>query len=139
MKQRHLLIVSLMLLFLAGGLSAQPWSGILLPTSGAGACTVGVTSSPGQCAIDWTTAGVPGGIPSASWTQSGSTITATQSPCNSGSGDCTSTIQTALNACGTNHYVLLGSGTFLINGNLVVPANCVLRGGGANLTILNAN
>ncbi len=90
------------------------WAGILSPSR----------------ATDWTQAGVPGGVPSASWTQSGSTIAA-------GSGDRTSTIQTAMNSCGTNHYVLLGAGTFLIDGTLSIPSNCVLRGSGANQTILN--
>lgn len=116
---------------------AQAWSGILLPTT-AGGCTVGQTTSADRCAIDWTTAGVPGGIPSGSWGQSGSTITAAQAPCNSGTGDCTSTIQTALNSCGANHYVLLGAGTFLIDGSLSIPSNCALRGSGANQTILSA-
>lgn len=100
---------------------AQLWSGILDPTR----------------AIDWSTVGIPGGIPSGSWTQSGSTIAA--SACGSGSSDCTSTIQTALNSCGTNHYVLLGVGTFLLDGGLTVPSNCALRGAGANQTILNAH
>ena len=99
---------------------AQLWSGILDPTR----------------AIDWSTAGIPGGIPSGSWTQSGSTIAA--SACGDGSSDCTSTIQAALNSCGTSHYVLLGAGTFLLNGGLTVPSNCALRGAGANQTILNA-
>ena len=99
---------------------AQLWSGILDPTR----------------AIDWSTAGIPGGIPSGSWTQSGSTIAA--AACGDGSSDCTSTIQTALNSCGANHYVLLGAGTFLLRGGLTVPSKCALRGAGADQTILNA-
>lgn len=79
-------------------------------------------------AIDWSTAGVPGGIPSGSWTQSGGTIAA---------GASAATIQTALNACGTNHFVHLGTGTFSLNNGLTVPSNCELRGDGANLTTLN--
>lgn len=135
MKHRHSLFVSLVLFSLPSCLSSQPWSGILLPTSGSGACAL----SAGRCAIDWTASGVPGGIPSGTWTQSGSTITAAQSPCSNGSGDCTSTIQTALNACGGSKYVLLGAGTFRINGNLTVPDHCVLRGSGADQTILDAH
>lgn len=116
---------------------AQLWSGILNPTYGTGACNPISLSAPQACAIDWSTVGIPGGIP-ASWTQAGSTINAAQSPCNSGAGDCTATIQTALNACGTNHYVQLGAGTFLVDGNLSVPSNCYLAGQGANQTILNS-
>jgi len=116
---------------------AQAWSGILNPTYGSGACNPTSLSAPQACAIDWSTAGIPGGIPS-SWTQSGATINATNSACNNGSGDCTSTIQAALNACGTNQFVQLGAGTFLINGNLSIPSNCYLTGLGANQTILNS-
>lgn len=111
---------------------AQPWAGILSPTSGAGACTVGGTSAPGACGIDWTQAGIPGGIPSGSWTQSGSTIAATGS-------DQTTAIQNALNACGTNHFVLLAAGTFRVDGVLTVPSNCALRGAGADQTIVNGH
>src|ERR1700690_3677655 len=117
MNRRHSLLFALVLFLLPVCSYSQPWSGILLPTSGTGACTAGATSSPGRCATDWTTAGIPGGIPSGSWTQSGATITAAQSPCNNGSGDCTSAIQTALNACSGSKYVLLEAGTFRINGN----------------------
>jgi len=99
--------------------AAQQWSGILDPTR----------------AIDWSAAGVPGGIPSGSWTQSGSTILA--STLGNGASDATSGIQTALNACGTNHFVLLGAGTFRINTFLSIPNNCVLRGAGASQTKLN--
>jgi hypothetical protein len=132
---RRLLVALLTpILFLSAISHAQQlWSGILKPTSGAGACTTPSLAAPGACAIDWSSAGVPSGIPSGSWTQSGSTITAT-------SGDRTSTIQSALNACGgtssAGKYVLLGSGTFNIT-SLSIPSYCVLRGAGAANTILN--
>jgi hypothetical protein len=113
--------MKLTILVIASALSfAQPWSGIL----------------PSGTAITWTV-GLPSGIPSGSWTQSGSTILAATSPCNNGSGDCTSTINTALASCGTNHYVLLGSGTFSVT-TINVPATCELRGSGPNSTILSA-
>jgi hypothetical protein len=104
-------------LIMAGAIhcDAQLWSGILDPSR----------------AVDWSTAGIPGGIPSGSWTQSGTTIAAT-------GADQTSQIQTALNSCGSNQYVLLASGKFLLNGGLTIPSNCVLRGAGADQTILNA-
>ncbi|HWZ99309.1 MAG TPA: hypothetical protein VN025_16245 [Candidatus Dormibacteraeota bacterium] len=127
-----LIALAIVLLCLPATVSAQNWAGILKPTSGAGACTLAVTGVAGGCAIDWSQTGIPGGIPSGSWTQSGSTITSTGS-------DQTSQIQTALNACGTNHYVLLAAGTFLINTNVTVPSNCELRGSGANRTILNVH
>jgi len=111
MTNRKQLLLPLILLLIPAALHAQAWSGILDPAR----------------AIDWTKAGVPGGIPSGSWTQSGATIAA---------GASTATIQTALNACGTNQYVLLGSGKFLIT-SLSIPSNCVLRGSGTLNTILN--
>jgi hypothetical protein len=93
-----------------------------------------------MCAIDWSTAGIPGGIPSGSWTQSGSTIQA--STYGNGSTDATSGIQSALNSCGgtssAGKFVLLSAGTFLIDGQLSVPSYCALRGAGANQTILNS-
>ncbi len=118
MNIKKLVLVGL-LLFPLTAFGQYPWSGIL----------------PSGTGIDWSQAGVPGGIPSPGWTQSGATNAATQ--CGSGSTDCTSTIQTALNACGTSHFVLLGAGTFLINSSVSVPSNCALRGSGANQTILN--
>lgn len=74
-----------------------------------------------------------GGIP-ATRTQFGSTLTPT-------GGDDTTQIQTALNGCGANQYVLLGSGTFLISttnyGALHFASdNTTLRGSGAGVTIL---
>src|SRR2546428_9682957 len=82
---------------------AQPWSGIIDPSR----------------AIDWSTAGVPGGIPT-NRTQCGSTIPPTNNA---------SVIQNALNACGANQYVKLGPGTFnLTTGVNVMNNNTTLRG-----------
>ncbi len=136
MKMRRIFLAASLLLALPHPSHAQLWSGILSPTNGSGACTLLPTSTYAGCGIDWQDyTGVPGEIPSGSWTQSGTTITTTGS-------DQTSAIQSALNSCGTNHYVLLGGTpsspqTFVIDGNLSVPSNCVLRGAGANAAILN--
>ncbi len=133
MKQKQLILFFLAIVpTLLVRANAQNWTGILKPTFGTGACTLSPTKAPAACAIDWSQTGIPGGIPSSSWTQSGSTITATGS-------DQTSQIQTALNACGTNHYVLLAKGTFTINSFVVVPSNCELRGSGADQTILSTH
>jgi hypothetical protein len=138
MKRWHSpLILIIFLLTIPALAHAQAWSGILLPTFGSDACNPTSTTAPGRCAIDWSTAGIPGGIPSGTWTQSGSTILA--STYANGWTDATAGIQSALNACaGSGEYVLLGAGTFLIDGNLSIPSNCVLRGKGANKTILNS-
>jgi hypothetical protein len=121
MIRNRIFLFFALLLCVTASSYAQLWSGIL----------------PAGTAVNWSTAGISGGIPSASWTQSGSTIAATA--CGSGTTDCTSTIQAALNACGTakNQYVLLGPGTFLLDGVLNIPSYCALRGSGANSTILS--
>src|SRR5437867_12051381 len=92
---------------------AQPWSGIIDPSR----------------AIDWSKAGVPGGIPpQSSRTQCGSTITATNNA---------SVIQSALDACGANQFVKLGPGTFnLSSGVNVTRNNTTLRGSGPDQTII---
>jgi hypothetical protein len=131
MNRKSLLFLYLALMFvIPSAVHAQAWSGILKPVSGAGACSPSTVSSPQACAIDWSTAGVVGGIPSGSWTQSGATISPS-------GGDSTGSIQAALNACGTNHFVLLGAGTFNVN-SLTIPSNCVLRGSGTLKTIVNS-
>lgn len=65
-------------------------------------------------------------------TQSGSTI----SPSGVASTDL-SNINTALSSCTDGHYVLLGSGTFLIQSTIVMyQHSCSLRGSGPQSTIL---
>jgi hypothetical protein len=119
------------LLLTAGLVHGQAWSGILSPTSGAGACTLTPAGAAATCAIDWTIAGV-GGIPTRTvW----STISA--ATYSNGAVDATSGIQTALNACPTNQAVSLSAGTFKISTFLTIPANVTLIGAGADQTILS--
>jgi len=148
-KQTALLILGLV--YLSGSLYGQVWSGILDPSR----------------AIDWSSAGIPGGIPSR-------TVVCTNwyngpgapSPGLGNSGDYyfrndvghasaeykklagiwtttgnefTTDVNSALSACPSNDVVYLNSGTYFVSGNISVPSNVVLRGAGANLTILNAN
>src|SRR5271170_3516764 len=97
----------------------QAWSGVLSPSR----------------AIDWTHAGIPGGIPSASWTQCGATVAAYGS---SGTPGSPATIQNAINACGTNQYVQLGAGNFYLSGSFFIKgrSNMEVRGMGANSTFI---
>src|SRR5215470_6229972 len=108
---KRVFFIPLLLLAVSPHVFAQAWSGILAPSR----------------AIDWTQAGVVGGIPSGSWTQCGSTIAA---------GASAATVQAAINACGTNQYVLLGPGNFTFSTFLNMKSNMVLRGSGANQTTL---
>ena len=89
---------------------AQLWSGIIAPSR----------------AIDWSSTGIPGGLPSSSWTQCGSTIV---------SGATAATINAALAACPANHYVLLGPGTFP-GGINWTKSHVALRGSGADQTFI---
>ena len=97
----------------------QAWSGILNPTR----------------AIDWSEAGIPGGIPS----RTTNCATLHAATYGNGSSDATSAIHSALSNCHTGQVVLLSAGTFLVKGNIQVPANVTLRGAGANQTILKAH
>ena len=115
---------------------AQDWSGILNSLSAN-------QKNVSQSAIDWSNAGVPGGIPSASYTQCGSTIQA--STYGNGTTDATSAINSAIASCSQNTYVLLGPGTFLFNSSgagspqlNLSTSGVVLRGSGADQTILNS-
>ena len=107
--------------------SATPgWTGVLAPSR----------------AVDWSQAGISGGIPSA--TKCGSTIAAYGS---SGSPASPSTIITALQSCGANgiagpvQYVLLGPGDFYLNGAIYLQGasynNVELRGSGPTQTRLH--
>jgi hypothetical protein len=107
-----LLICGILFFFSKHSSAQQPWSGVLDPSR----------------AADWSAAGVPGGVPSASWTQCGSTIAAY-------SGSAT-TINNALNACPANQFVKLGPGIFQLSTGILFgnKSNVVLRGSGADQT-----
>jgi hypothetical protein len=103
-------LISILILFSTFSYG-QAWSGILAPSR----------------AINWVNAGLPTTLPdgettSNPWTpptrtQCGSTI----SPSGNASTDL-SNINNALSSCTAGHYVLLGAGTFLIQGNLDIYA-----------------
>lgn len=113
-RKRSLLFFIILLCFASYG-HAQLWSGIIASNR----------------AADWSGAGVEGGIPSAGWTQCGSTINAY-----TGAG---TTIQNAINACSANHYVQLGTGTFTLSSGFSLKSGVVVRGMGANQTFLMIN
>lgn len=128
MEQARILSATLaMLLFLCPlPARAQAWSGIITPPR----------------AIDWTHAGVIGGIPS-TWTQCGPTIAAFGSV---GTPAAPTVIINAMNhtgagytGCSTNTYVQLGVGTFYLNAGIKNKGvnNTEIRGMGASQTILN--
>ena len=86
---------------------------------------------PASRAIDWSQVGVPGGIPSRT------TIHRTLTPIdNTGATDITRALQSALNACPKDQVVLLPPGTFKIDGTISIPNHKVLRGSGADQTVL---
>src|SRR5262249_23601595 len=113
--RRNAFLFPLILLWLAMYSNAQSWSGIIAPNR----------------AIDWSQAGVPGGIPNRT-VQCGSTI-----PAYTGTA---AAINNALGACPNDgtHFVLLGAGTFnLASGiDFAMRSNITLRGQGADATFL---
>lgn len=92
---------------------APPWQGIVSPTR----------------AIDWSKAGVVGGIPSAAWTQCGATM---------GTTSTAAQINARLASCSANQFVLLSAGIFNLNDAISINnhSNVALRGAGANQTFL---
>lgn len=96
----------------------QLWSGIIAPSR----------------AVDWTHAGVVGGIPSASWKQCGVTIPA---------GSSAATINSAIAVCKPTlpyrtggRYVLLARGMFNLSTGIIMKSGVALRGMGADQTFL---
>src|SRR5579864_426265 len=117
MKKRF--FIFLVILLLPISLKAQAWSGIISPSR----------------AIDWTLTGIPGGIPN----RTTICTTLNASSFGNGSSDASSAIQSAMNSCPNSQVVSLSAGTFLVNSCMTVPSGVVLRGQGANQTILNVH
>jgi hypothetical protein len=101
---------AVMLLVASGDAAAQAWNGILDPDRG----------------IDWAGAGV-GRIPERPH------ICATLPP-----SATALQINAALAACPAEQTVLLGAGTYSVDGNIIVPSRVTLRGAGAGRSILDA-
>src|SRR5579864_5663931 len=111
MRRKRTYLFSFVLFCVSASLYGQSWSGIIDRSR----------------AIDWTRAGVTGGIPSANWRQCGSTVPA---------GTSAATINSDLAACPSNTYVLLAPGTFNLATGIIMQRNVVLRGAGADQTFL---
>jgi hypothetical protein len=119
-RPQSLLKLVLLLVTLPLSTHAQaPWTGIIAPIR----------------ATNWSSAGISGGIPSASWAQCGSTIAAYGT---AGSPASPAAIQNAINACTANHYVQLGVGSFYLTGSFHVKGknNVEIRGMGGNSTFV---
>lgn len=103
----------------------QPWSNIISTTR----------------ATDWSAAGIPGGIPSGSWSQCGPTISAFGSSASPASpSQINSAIAgtgTGYTGCSTPYVVILGAGDFYLSGGISMASNVVLRGQGASQTRLH--
>jgi hypothetical protein len=112
-RRANLLQLAIVVAILSFSISAsgQPWSGIIDPTR----------------AIDWSQAGIPGGIPSRS------TICATLNP-----GATSAQINSAIAACPSGQVVFLSAGTYTLTSgiNFNGHGNVTLRGAGPQQTIL---
>lgn len=120
-RARSILPLSLLLLSVPLSTHAQAWTGIIAPTR----------------AVDWSNAGVPGGIPARA------TICATIAPYGtSGSPAAPTAINKAIAACPSGRTVFLSAGTFYLSAGITfgdhsrVTSRVTLRGAGANQTFL---
>ena len=110
MNRRHLLPFSLgLLLLIPMAARAQSWSGLIAPNR----------------AVDWSTAGVAGGIPART------TVCTTLNP-----GATVTQINSAIASCPANQVVYLNAGTYNLTGEIVMKSNVTLRGAGANQTLV---
>src|SRR6266536_4096357 len=109
--------ISLLIVWLSLCLHAQPWSGIVAPSR----------------AVDWSYAGVRGGIPSATWANCATT------QCNTlfGGSVTMANINAAISSAPANTVVRIPAGTFSVSGTISMKSDVVVRGAGANLTRLN--
>lgn len=82
--------------------------------------------------VDWSSAGVSGGIPNRS------TVCATLDAAVYGNGttDATAAIQSALAACPAGQVVYLPAGTYRITSGITIPSGKTLRGAGMGQTII---
>lgn len=101
-------------------MQAQLWTGVVAPSR----------------AINWANVGIPGGLPDASWTQCGSTLTAATYGGSSSSPANASAITSVISGCAAQTYVQLGAGTFYLTGAIALKNQVVIRGAGANATFL---
>jgi hypothetical protein len=108
-SMRKISLILTLVLMAAIPSRAQLWSGVIDP----------------KRAVDWTTAGVTGGIPTRT------TICQTLNP-----GATAAQIQTAINNCPSGQVVFLNAGNYTLNNGLTMKSNVTLRGAGANQTIL---
>jgi hypothetical protein len=92
-----------------------------------------VYSFPASRVINWSTAGVTGGIPSRTTVYK----TLQASSYGNGSTDASGAINSALSSCPAGQVVLLSAGTFKIAATIKVPSNVTLRGSGPQSTILS--
>ena len=102
---------------------------VTLSTSARAQLSAGVLDP--KRAGDWSGAGLPNGLPDASWTQCGPTIAAYD-----GASD---KINQQIAGCTANQFVLLGAGKFHLAGSIdfAHKDNFALRGSGANATFLS--
>src|SRR5713226_1481497 len=113
MKRKYGLLFSLIFLLMVPTVTyAQLWTGIIDPSR----------------AIDWSKAGIPGGIPNRT------TICTTLNP-----GATAAQINSAIAACPSRQVVKLAAGTYNLSAGIEFKSgtsNVTLRGAGADATLL---
>jgi hypothetical protein len=114
--------------FAAAGLPAAPG----LAAAPRAAPAQDIVSLPPERRIDWTLAGIPGGIPVRK------TVCATVDAGTYGQGttDATTAIQSALDACPPGEVVVLPPGTYATSDTIHLRTDRTLRGGGPDRTVI---
>lgn len=117
------------------GLALKILSRILLFAALGTSVAQAVLIPPDRLYVGWTNAGVPGGIPNSSNMTVYTTITSTGN-----TTDRTATINNAIAACPVNQVVVLGPGTFRVNGQISMNnrSGVVVRGSGVGVTIISS-
>jgi hypothetical protein len=110
---------------------------LIISTAALGQSSSGVLAP--QRAINWSSAGISGGLPDGAWTQCGSTLTAASFGGSSGTPAAWSAINTVVSGCSAQTYVLLGAGTFFLTGTYTGKSQVTIRGQGANSTFIVAS
>ncbi|HXM94096.1 MAG TPA: hypothetical protein VOA64_07555 [Candidatus Dormibacteraeota bacterium] len=119
-RSQSVLLFFIILLIFPAAAHAQAWSGIISPSR----------------AMDWSVAGIPGGLPDSSWP-----VCQTIAPYTGTSTAITNALSACQAANPTGGVVALGAGTFTLSNGISFPqassGHIVLRGQGANATQLN--
>jgi len=86
----------------------------------------------------WAQTGIEGGIPTTFTVMFANVTQAPYNVDNTGVSDASVGVQAAIDACTSGQYVFMPIGTYRFNSRVNLKNNCVLRGAGRYLTVINS-